>query len=330
MTSSRAVSETLIEREIAARRRETMLADVREGLSKPQRELPPKYFYDERGSQLFEEITQLPEYYLTRAEREILVARVHEIVGITAARTLVELGAGSAAKTRVLLAAMRLHVLGVTYIPVDVSEEFLRETGRALQREMPSLLVEPVVSDISVSLDLPPTLREPVLFAFLGSTIGNFDDESAVTLLRRVRSHMQSGDWLLLGTDLRKDPAILDAAYNDLAGVTAEFNRNMLRVLNSELGADFVPERFAHHAFYNEVEHRIEMHLISMGAQVVHIDGIGKVSFADGESIRTELSYKYDRAAVDTLAASAGLVVRHWFVDDQGRFALSLLGPLPR
>jgi L-histidine Nalpha-methyltransferase len=329
MTSGCAAAASFEERESAARRRALVLADVREGLSRPQRELSPKYFYDERGSQLFEEITRLPEYYLTRAEREILVSRVEQIVNITNARTLVELGAGSAAKTRILLGAMRSQALGVTYIPVDVSEEFLHETGRALRREMPSLAVEPVVSDISVSLDLPPRLNEPVLFAFLGSTIGNFDDASAVSLLQRVRTHMGPSDWLLLGTDLRKDRETLDAAYNDSAGVTAAFNRNMLRALNAELGADFNPERFAHHAFYDESEHRIEMHLISMGAQTVHIPGIGAVSFSDGESIRTELSHKYDRAAVDDLGRSADLNVRRWFVDDAGRFALSLLGPRP-
>jgi L-histidine N-alpha-methyltransferase len=327
MTSSRAVSLTAHERELAERRRETILADVRQSLSRTPRELSPKYFYDQRGSQLFEEITQLPEYYLTRAEREILVARASEIVAITEARTLVELGAGSAAKTRILLGAMRSQTLGVTYIPVDVSEEFLRQTGRALQREFPSLIVEPVASDIGVSLDLPLTLREPVLFAFLGSTIGNFDDSSAVSLLRRVRSHMQRGDWFLLGTDLRKDRETIEAAYNDSAGVTAEFNRNMLRVLNAELAADFVPERWTHHAFYNDEEHRIEMHLVSMGAQVSHIRGIGHIAFDDGESIRTELSYKYDRAAVDSLASAADLRVTHWFIDSEQRFALSLLEP---
>ena len=329
MTSGRAVSLTPREREIAEQRRALILADVKDGLSRPQRELSPKYFYDQRGSQLFEEITRLPEYYLTRAEREILLARVADIVSITNARTLVELGAGSAAKTRILLAAMRSHALGVTYIPVDVSEEFLRQTGRALQRELPSLIVEPVVSDISISLDLPPGLHEPVLFAFLGSTIGNFDDAGAISLLRRVRAHMQPRDWFLLGTDLRKDRDTIEAAYDDSAGVTAEFNRNMLRTLNAELGADFVPERWAHRSFYNDEQHRVEMHLISMGAQTVRIAGMPDVSFADGESIRTELSYKYDRASVDALAAKSELVVAHWFVDAEQRFALSLLEARP-
>ena len=304
-----------------------MLADVREGLSRRPRELPPKYFYDERGSRLFEEITRLPEYYLTRAEREILVARAARIVELTNARTLVELGAGSAAKTRILLAAMRSHAEPVTYVPIDVSEEFLEQTRDALEAELPWLRVEPVVADMNVAFELPPVVDTPVLFAFLGSTIGNFDTPSAIALLRRIADHMRADDRLLLGTDLRKNPRVLDAAYNDSAGVTAEFNRNMLRVLNAELGADFAADRFAHRAFYNEAEHRIEMHLHSVGAQCVHIPGLAPIAFADGEGIRTEVSYKYDRPAVEALADAASLCVAHWFVDAQERFALSILEP---
>jgi len=309
------------------RRHAQMLADVREGLARPQRELPPKYFYDERGSQLFEDITRLPEYYLTRAETEILEARATAIVEITDARTLVELGAGSATKTRILLRAMRQPGQRVTYMPVDVSEEFLRQTSASIERDFPSLVVQPIVSDIGESLDLPPALEHPVMFAFLGSTIGNFDDPSAIALLQRIRSRMEPRDWLLLGTDLRKDARTIELAYNDCAGVTADFNRNMLSVVNAELGADFDPERFAHHAFYDEHLHRIEMHLVSVGDQRVHIPAVGDFEFEHGESIRTELSCKYDRSAVDRLAAAAGLAVRHWFTDAESRFALSLLGP---
>jgi L-histidine N-alpha-methyltransferase len=312
-----------------AERRRAMLADVRDGLSRRPRELSPKYFYDERGSRLFEEITRLPEYYLTRAEREILLARSRQIVETTEARTLVELGAGSAAKTRILLAAMHEYATSVTYVPIDVSEEFLEQTRDALEREVPWLRVEPVVADINVAIDLPPIIDAPVLFAFLGSTIGNFDTPSAGALLRRIADHMCPNDRLLLGTDLRKDPRILDAAYNDSAGVTAEFNRNMLRVLNAELGADFSPDCFAHRALYNEAEHRIEMYLHAVGAQTVNIPGLAPIAFADGEAIRTELSFKYDRSAVEALASAAGLSVSDWFVDGQSRFALSLLEPRP-
>jgi L-histidine N-alpha-methyltransferase len=304
-----------------------MLADVRDGLRRAQRELPPKYFYDERGSQLFEDITRLPEYYLTRAETEILDARATTIVELTNARTLVELGAGSATKTRILLRAMQERGQRVTYVPVDVSEDFLRQTGASIEQEFPSLAVAPIVADIGESFEVPATLDRPVMFAFLGSTIGNFDDPSAIGLLRRVRRVMEPGDWLLLGTDLRKDVRTIELAYNDCAGVTADFNRNVLHVVNTELGADFDPKRFAHHAFYNGDAHRIEMHLISVGDQRVHIPSIGDFEFRHGESIRTELSYKYDRAAVDSLAAEAALAVRHWFTDAASRFALSLLGP---
>ena len=314
-------------RAMTDRRYAQMLADVREGLGRPQRELPPKYFYDERGSQLFEDITRLPEYYLTRAETEILHDRAAAIAEITDARTLIELGAGSATKTRILLRAMQRPGQRVTYMPVDVSEEFLRQTSASIERDFPSLVVHPIVSDIEESLTLPASLDRPVMFAFLGSTIGNFDDPSAIALLQRVRSHMQPRDWLLLGTDLRKDVRTIELAYNDCAGVTAEFNRNVLYVVNAELGADFDPERFEHHAFYDHDLHRIEMHLVSVGHQRVHIPDVGDLEFQHGESIRTELSCKYDRPAVDGLAAAAGLAVRHWFTDGESRFALSLLGP---
>lgn len=332
MTSGHVVSTARRAAEAADQRRQAILAEVSEGLSRTPRELPPKYFYDERGSQLFEDITRLNEYYLTRAEREILLARAGAIAAASpgvAPRTLVELGAGSAAKTRILLASMREAVGSVTYVPVDVSEEFLDQTREALEREDPSLEVVPVVADISVSLDVPAGLPQPVLFAFLGSTIGNFHGPDAVALLRRVRTQMHPGDRLLLGTDLRKDRAVLEAAYNDALGVTAEFNRNMLRVVNHELGSDFDPERFVHRAIYNEADHRIEMYLHSAGAQTVCVPGMGLVAFADGEVIRTELSHKYDRPAVDTLALAACLRVTEWFTDAKGQFALSVLEPLP-
>jgi L-histidine N-alpha-methyltransferase len=309
-------------------RREEILADVATTLLESPRELSPKYFYDERGSELFEAITRVPEYYLTRAEREILLARASEIVDVVQPRTLVELGAGSAAKTRILLDAMTTRDVPVTYVPVDVSEDFLEATARALESEYPSLRVAPVAADITNALDLPKAIAGPVLFAFLGSTIGNFAEADAVALLRRVRARMKPADRLLLGTDLRKNPSILNAAYNDAQGVTAEFNRNMLRVLNAELGADFVPERFAHHAFYNEVDHRVEMHLYSIGDQVVRIPGLPTLILRDGESIRTELSHKYDRESVDALLGAARLRVERWYTDAANRFALSIAEPV--
>lgn len=326
--ASTPICSTSAARDQAVKRRHAILADVRDGLLRTPPELSPKYFYDERGSRLFEEITRLPEYYLTRAEREILVARADEIAADVAPKTMVELGAGSAAKTRILLDALVERLVEVTYVPVDVSDDFLADTARALEAEYPSLRVEPVVADISATLDLPPSVEGPVLFAFLGSTIGNFDGPGAMALLRRVRAQMRAGDRLLLGTDLRKDSATLNAAYNDSAGVTAEFNRNMLRVLNAELDADFAVDAFEHVAFYNEAEHRIEMHLRAVGDQLVTVPGLAALTLRDGEMIRTELSHKYDRADVDAMAAAARLRVTRWFTDEQGRFALSLLEPV--
>lgn len=306
----------------------SMLADVREGLSRRQKELPPKYFYDERGSELFEKITRLPEYYLTRAERSLLERHAKTIIHELRPRTIVELGAGSAVKTRILLDAMHESATGEEYMPVDVSERFLAETTRRLRGEYPALRVTGAVADISTSLGLPPTLRRPVLFAFLGSTIGNFDAPAARSLLGRVRDAMGPFDRLLLGADLRKPRKLVEAAYNDTRGITAAFNRNMLRVLNRELGSDFDVAAFAHRAFYSPERHRIEMHLVSRREQVVHVPHVGDIHLADGESIRTEISCKYDRPSVRRLLRAARLRLEDWLADD-GRFALAVASPRP-
>jgi len=323
-------AEAPVEREVtialADDRASAMVADVREGLSRRQKELPPKYFYDERGSELFEKITRLPEYYLTRAERALLTSSAREIVEAFRPRTLVELGAGSAAKTRILLDAMRDAGCGEDYVPVDVSEDFLASTARRLRAEYPNLRVTPAVADIGSSLGLPERLPRPVLFAFLGSTIGNFDAPSARALLGRVRQVMRPFDRLLLGADLRKKRHVVEAAYNDARGVTAAFNRNMLRVLNRELGADFNVGSFRHRAFYSPERHRIEMHLVSSREQVVHIPGVGDVRLASGETIRTEISCKYDRPSVRRLLRAARLRLQDWIADD-GRFALAIASP---
>jgi L-histidine N-alpha-methyltransferase len=302
----------------------SILAEVRAGLTARRKRLPSKYFYDQRGSELFEEITRLPEYYLTRAEREILEAWVPGLVATLRPSALVELGAGSAAKTRLLLDAMRDAGTLEAYVPIDVSEAFLQETAERLRREYAGLAVVPVVADIEHALDLPRALPQPALVAFLGSTIGNFHPAQATKLLRRVHGAMRPGDWLLLGADLRKDPAVLAAAYNDARGVTAEFNRNILRVLNQQLGADFVPERFAHRAFYNRTARRVEMHLVSEGPQTVSVPGLGPVHFLDGETIRTEISCKYDRQAIQDLFYDAGFRLEAWRTDGAERFALAL------
>jgi L-histidine N-alpha-methyltransferase len=307
-------------------RKTSMVSEVREGLSRPQKELPPKYFYDERGSELFEKITRLPEYYLTRAERGLLTEHASELVKTFRPRTLVELGAGSAAKTRILLDAMRDIGSGEQYVPVDVSEDFLADTARQLRREYPALRVTPAVADISVSLGMPERLPGPVLFAFLGSTIGNFDAPSARALLARVRHLMRPFDRLLLGTDLRKRRRIVEAAYNDTRGVTAAFNRNMLRVLNRELGANFDVAKFAHRAFYSPERHRIEMHLVSTREQVVRIPCVGDVHLEEGETIRTEISCKYDRPSVRRLLRASRLRLERWIADDE-TFALAVASP---
>jgi len=298
-----------------------MLADVREGLSRPQKELPPKYFYDQVGSLLFEEITQLPEYYLTAAERDLLLQCTQWFVTSTGCRTLVEFGAGSAAKTRILLDGMLRGGTGCTYMPIDLSTEFLGETVGTLRIRYPDLRIMPVNADITRDFRLPKH-DGPVLFALLGSTIGNFDAHGARALLANVASAMRPGDSFLLGADLRKNPAIIEAAYNDSQGVTAEFNLNVLRVLNRDLGADFDLATFEHRAFYDRTLHRIEMHLVSTDDQTVHIPGVGAVSFAGGESIRTEISCKYDRTSLTGMLGGAGMRIDRWISDAAASYAL--------
>lgn len=298
--------------------------EVEEGLSRPQKALPPKFFYDRRGSELFEEITTLPEYYPTRTERALLERWAPEWVETVGVRTLVELGAGSAAKTRTILDAMTAAGTSEVYAPVDISEDFLAETARALRDEYDDLRVVPVVADISARLDLPASLPRPAIFAFLGSTIGNFEADAATALVRRVGSAMRTDDRFLLGVDLRKDPAVLHAAYNDSRGVTAEFNLNMLRVLNAELGADFDPDAFRHRAFYDRQRHRIEMHLVATRPQRVTIPGSGSWEIEEGESIRTEISCKHDRESVQALLDGAGLSLERWETDPEELYAITL------
>jgi L-histidine N-alpha-methyltransferase len=301
-----------------------LLRDVAWGLSRPQKELPPKYFYDRRGSELFDEITRLPEYYLTRTERALLDCWSAPLMAALRPAALVELGAGSADKTRLLLDAMVYAERGDVYVPIDVSAEFLEESASRLREEYPTLGIEPLVGDIADPLDLGPSLPEPALIAFLGSTIGNFDPVGAQRLLRNVADAMRPGDSFLLGADLRKSPAVIEAAYNDSQDVTAEFNLNMLRVLNRDLGADFALETFEHRAFYDRTLHRIEMHVVSTDDQTVHIPGVGTVHFAGGESIRTEISCKYDRASLTEMLGAAGMRINRWITDAASSYALAV------
>ena len=302
-----------------------LLRDVARGLAMPQKELDPKYFYDERGSALFEMITELPEYYLTRAERKLLESEIPSFIGQLQPRSLVELGAGSASKTRIILDAMIEVGSGAQYVPVDVSRDFLEESARRLRESYADLEVITAVGDFSHELALPE-IEGPTLFAFLGSTIGNFEDDAAVTILANIASQMRPDDRFLLGADLRKDIATIEAAYNDEAGITGEFNLNVLRVLNRELGADFDLAAFRHRAIYDRDHHRIEMHLDSLTDQIVSIPQIGEIPLKEGESIRTELSCKYDRPVIGALFRRAGLCLDDWITDSDALFALAVGG----
>jgi L-histidine N-alpha-methyltransferase len=302
-----------------------MLTDVRAGLLAPRKELPPTYFYDAYGSRLFDEITRLPEYYPTRAERALLEARADEIMRLATPRAMAELGAGTATKSRVLLRAL-VNAGGTQYLPIDVDGETLQAAAESVRREFPGLEVLPIAADMRHDVAAAGA-RRPLLYAFLGSTIGNFTPDAAQRLLARIRATLRSTDRLLLGVDLVKDVATLEAAYNDSRGVTAEFNRNVLRVLNRELGADFDVDAFAHRAFFNRDLRRIEMHLVARSPQRVYVPGIGTLSLAGGESIRTEISCKYDRASASSLLAAAGLAATQWMTDDTARFALVLAEP---
>ena len=302
---------------------DALRADALAGLTATPKELPPKWFYDDRGSQLFDEITRLPEYYPTRAERSILTARAATIAAAAGADTLVELGSGTSTKTRLLLDAMH----ATRYVPFDVSETTLVEAGEALARDYPGLEVHGVVGDFERHLPLIPADGRR-LIAFLGGTIGNLRPAARASFLAEVAMNMKPGDSLLLGTDLVKDVGRLVAAYDDSAGVTAEFNRNVLRVLNRELGARFDVERFEHVAAWNEAEEWIEMRLRSVGAQSVPVEDLGLVvEFADGEEMRTEISAKFRRTGVEAELAAAGLELREWWTDGGGDFALSLSSP---
>ncbi|MFE2971337.1 L-histidine N(alpha)-methyltransferase [Streptomyces sp. NPDC059340] len=296
-------------------------ADVLHGLTHTPKTLPPKWFYDAHGSELFDRITELPEYYPTRAEREVLIARAPEIAATTGARTLVELGSGSSEKTRHLLDALPgLH----TYVPVDVSESALTQAGKALIAEHPELGVHALIADFTGGLALPGT-PGPRLVAFLGGTIGNLLPAERATFLASVRALLSPGDTLLLGTDLVKDESVLVAAYDDAAGVTAEFNKNVLHVVNRELGADFDPDAFAHVALWDDEHEWIEMRLRSLTEQTVKIPALDlAVEFADGEELRTEISAKFREEGVRRELGAAGLDLAHWWTDHEGRFALSL------
>jgi L-histidine N-alpha-methyltransferase len=293
--------------------------------------LSPKWFYDTAGSELFEEITQLPEYYLSRAEEELLAGWGREWIEQVAPASLIELGAGSARKTRVLLERLEAARPGATYVPLDVAADFLDDTAADLRAEFPALEVRPVVADLGGNLSLPDDLPRPAVFALIGSTLGNFARQAAVELLERIRVAMAPQDRLLLGVDLQPGPqkteAELVAAYDDAAGVTARFNRNMLAVLNREAGTDFDASVFVHQARYNRSEGRMEMHLVARSDTAVQVPGRGQLKFEAGDAIRTEISCKYERSSLDTLLGAAGLRRTEWVEGPRGRYALVVAVP---
>jgi L-histidine Nalpha-methyltransferase len=345
---------TTIEHRLPAGYRAASLrADALAGLTAAPKSLPPKWFYDAQGSALFEKITELPEYYPTRAERSILRDVAPRIAALTGATSLVELGSGSSDKTRLLLSALRDGGTLRRYVPVDVSESALTMAGDALAAEYPGLGVHAVVADFDKYLGVPAAADgagsggggapdgapadggehaaasgEPRLLAFLGSTIGNMIPAEREVFLRRVRSRLRPGDAFLLGTDLVKDPAVLVAAYDDAAGVTAAFNKNVLAVLNAELGADFDLDAFEHVAAWDTEREWIEMRLRATSAQSVRVRDLGlTVEFAADEEMRTEVSAKFRKSGVRAELSAAGLAMRSWWTDEASQFGLSLSVP---
>jgi L-histidine N-alpha-methyltransferase len=298
--------------------------DARRGLSAARKSIPPKWFYDDRGSKLFEAICELPEYYLTRTEQALLERVAEDVMEAARPSDLVELGSGASKKTRTLVDAAATLGLPLRYRPFDVCEPVVREAAAALLDEYPWLEVHAVVGDYDRHLDHLPEGRCR-LVAFLGSTLGNYDAASAAEFVRRIAARLRPGEHLLLGADLVKDVAVLEAAYDDSAGVTAEFNRNVLLVLNRELGADFHPEEFEHVAFFDAERSQIEMHLRARGEQRVRLAALGMdVVIADGETIHTEISRKFSEAELDRLCRDAGFAVRSFHTDPDRWFALVL------
>jgi L-histidine Nalpha-methyltransferase len=300
--------------------------DVLDGLTRPFKEIPPKHFYDAHGSELFERICELPEYYPTRTEREILLAYADQIVRGTGAGELVELGSGSAEKARILLDAMASAGTLRRYLPVDVSQSALEAAALELVEEFDELSVHGVIGDFERHLArVPAPAGTPRIVALLGGTIGNFLPGTRRRLLRDIGALLDSEDRLLLGTDLVKDPAVLEAAYDDAQGVTAEFNRNVLHVINRELDADFSPQAFEHIAFFDRRHEWIEMRLRARRPCSVLVAALGlRVEFAAGEELRTEISAKFTRARVEGDFQAAGLALERWYTDRDGLFALSL------
>jgi L-histidine Nalpha-methyltransferase len=314
--------------------RSAMAREVRAGLSSVPRFISPKYFYDAVGSRLFDAICELPEYYVTRAERALLERHADAIVGRSGARSLVEIGSGMARKTGLLARALCARHPSPIYVPFDIAPEAIAASARALLAAHPTLRVRGVVGDFvrdcaRLAINAP-LIDGPRLFAFLGSTLGNLDERAAPALLGSVASIMTASDRFLLGVDLVKDPRILHAAYNDAKGVTAAFNKNVLRVLARELDGDVDEASFEHLAFYDDARQRIEMHLVSARPQAITLRGADlRVDFATGERILTEISRKFTRATTERTLAQGGMQLLEWIPDDGGMFALCVARATP-
>jgi dimethylhistidine N-methyltransferase len=324
LDEDRLVIHNLVKRDLTA----DFAEDIRRGLSSQPKHLFAKYLYDELGSQLFEAICLLPEYYLTRAENEILARYAGEIVGsIETPNTLIEMGSGSASKTRLIIETLLSEQSELLFVPVDISASALDRSSRVLLQSYPRLRIEAYAAEYFEALaELAKVQRGRTLALFLGSNVSNFEPEEARAFLRAMRSVLRVGDGLLLGADLRKEKAVLEAAYNDSLGVTAAFSRNVLVRINRKLDANFDLPSYRHHAIYNEVDSRIEIHLESLRAQTVVIQKLElEVQLEAGELIHTENSYKYDLEGIARLAAETGFVCGNAWLDEQKRFSSNLL-----
>ncbi|MDA1036130.1 MAG: L-histidine N(alpha)-methyltransferase, partial [Chloroflexi bacterium] len=296
---------------------DTMADEVRDGLTSSPKQLSPKYFYDAVGSQLFEQITELPEYYPTRAERELLADVANEVMDSTQPVQLVELGSGSSTKTRILLDTSAAQRALREYVPFDVSKAIIDESAASLLQDYPSINIHGVVGDFFLHLDRIPAAQGPRLVLFLGGTIGNLHSVERLGFLQQVKELLGPEDKFLIGVDLVKDRGVLEAAYNDASGVTAAFNKNMLSVLNRGLDADFNADAFDHRAFFNSEGSRIEMHLVPRSPQQINVRKIGlQVSIAPPETLWTESSYKFTEPAISAMLAEAGLQIDRLFTND--------------
>jgi L-histidine N-alpha-methyltransferase len=326
MRSVRETAEVQVDSWLTEDDERSLANDVLDGLTKPFKELAPKHFYDARGSELFERICELPEYYPTRTELGILHAQAAGIVGMTGAGELVELGSGASDKARLLLDAMRDAGTLARYIPLDVSETVVNDAAQILREDYEGLRVHGVVGDLERHLEHVPDPEEaPRLVALLGGTIGNFAPGTRRGVLSKIATLLGPEDRLLLGTDLVKDVQVIEAAYNDSAGVTAEFNRNLLHVVNRELDADFDPEAFDHVAFFDRRHEWVEMRLRATRPCSVLIAELDlRVEFAAGEELRTEISTKFTRERIESDLEAAGLELESWFTDDEDLFGISV------